>query len=68
MRNESHEHGAVWMKERLIEKAVEWLKDTVCYYHHWEWNGDTYEKEIVVDVETLINDFKKDMGKMFKEE
>ena len=55
-------------KQALIDKACEWLKDMAWYYHNWEWNGDTYEKEIVVDVEKFINDFKKAMEEEEEEE
>lgn len=46
---------------RVIENACEWLEDMACYYAHWEYNGDTYEREVVLDEEELIKDFKKAM-------
>lgn len=52
---------AAWKEQQMIDKAVEWLKDQSCYYHHWEVNGDTYENEIVVDTEKMVEDFKKAM-------
>ena len=45
----------------FLGKACEWLKDQACYYSHWEYNGDTYEKEIVVDTDKMIEDFKNYM-------
>lgn len=51
------------MKKQLIDKACEWLKDMAIYYCYWEFNGDTYEKEIVCDTEKLINDFKQEIEK-----
>lgn len=50
-----------WKEKQMIEKACEWLEDMACYYAHWEYNGDTYEKEVVYDTEKLIKDFKKSM-------
>lgn len=58
---EAFEAGAEWADKTMIERTVEWLKDMACYYAHWEYNGDTYEKEIVYDTEKLIEDFKKYM-------
>ena len=52
---------AKWKEQQMIDKACEWLKDMACYYAYWEYNGDTYEKEVVYDTEKLINDFKKAM-------
>lgn len=52
---------AEWKEQQMIEKACEWLEDMACYYAHWEYNGDTYEKEVVYDTEKLIEDFKKAM-------
>ena len=49
------------MQQQMIVKACEWLEVMACYYAHWEYNGDTYEKEIVYDTEKLIEDFKKAM-------
>ena len=48
-------------KEQMIEKACEWLEDQAAYYSHWEYNGDTYEKEIVVDTDKMIEQFKNYM-------
>lgn len=53
--------AAMAMAEWMIDKACEWLKDMACYYAHWEYNGDTYEKEVVYDTELLIKDFVKAM-------
>jgi hypothetical protein len=55
------EKGARWADETMINNACEWLKDMACIYAHWEYNGDTYEKEIVFYTEKLIKDFKKAM-------
>lgn len=44
-----------------MEKACEWLEDQVCYYSSMEYNGDTYEKEIVVDTDKMIEHFKNYM-------
>jgi hypothetical protein len=52
---------AKWKNETMIEKACEWLKDMACIYAYWEYNGDTYEKEVVYDTEQLIKDFIKAM-------
>lgn len=52
---------AKWKEQQMIEKAVEWLKDMVCYYSYWDYNGDTYEKEIAVDTDQMIEDFSKAM-------
>jgi hypothetical protein len=30
-------------------------------YAHWEYNGDTYEKEILFNTRNFIEDFKKAM-------
>lgn len=59
--NPSFIAGAKWAEKMMIEKACEWLEDMACYYAHWEYNGDTYEKEVVYDTEKLIEDFKKAM-------
>lgn len=53
--------GAKWSDKTMIDKACEWLKDMACYYAHWEYNGDTYEKEVIYDTEKLIEDFRKAM-------
>lgn len=53
--------GAEWKEQQMVEKVCEWIKDQVCYYYHWEVNGDTYENEIVVDSEKMIEDFKQAM-------
>ena len=45
----------------FLEKTCEWLEDQACYYSHWEYNGDTYEKEIVVDTDKMIEQFKNYM-------
>lgn len=45
----------------FLNKACEWLEDQACYYSHWEYNGDTYEKEIVVDTDKMIEQFKNYM-------
>lgn len=45
----------------MIQNACEWLEDMACYYAHWEYNGDTYEKEIVFDTQKFIEDFQKAM-------
>lgn len=52
---------AEWKEQQMIDKACEWLEDMACYYAHWEYNGDTYEKEIVFDDQKFIEDFKKAM-------
>jgi len=52
---------AEWKEQQMIEKACEWLEDMACYYAHWEYNGDTYEKEIVFDTQKFIEDFQKAM-------
>lgn len=52
---------AKWKEQHMIEKASEWLKDMVCYYLHWVFDGDTYEDEIEVDTEKMIEDFKQAM-------
>lgn len=52
---------AEWEEKQMIDKACEWLEDMACYYAHWEYNGDTYENEVVYDTEGLIKDFKKSM-------
>ena len=59
--NPSFIAGARYADQTMIKKACEWLQDMACYYAHWEYNGDTYEKEIVYDTEKLIKDFKKAM-------
>lgn len=53
--------GAKWAEKTMIVKAVNWLEDMACIYAYWEYNGDTYEKEVVYDTEQLIKDFKKAM-------
>lgn len=55
------EEGAKWADKTMIVKVCEWLKDMACIYAYWEYNGDTYEKEVVYDTEQLIKDFKKAM-------
>ena len=52
---------AEWKEQQMMKKACEWLNDMACYYAHCEYNGDTYEKEVVYDTEKLIKDFKKAM-------
>jgi len=52
---------AEWKGQRMIQKACEWLEDMACIYAYWEYNVDTYEKEVVYDTEQLIKDFKKAM-------
>lgn len=54
--NESHESGAVWMKERLIEKAVKWLEDNQSAYREYDESGFYHEKS-----QHFIEDFKKAM-------
>lgn len=48
-------------KQQWIDKACEWIKDNATYYAYWEWNGDTYEKEVVFDAEECDEAFKKAM-------
>ena len=52
---------AEWKERQMMDKACELLKDMACYYAHWEYNGDTYEKEVIYDTEKLIKDFKQAM-------
>lgn len=52
---------AEWKERQMIQKACDWLEDMACYYAHWEYNGDTYEKEIVFDTKKFIEDFQKAM-------
>lgn len=52
---------AEWKEQQMIDKAREWLTDMACIYAYWEYNGDTYEKEVVYDTEQLIKDFIKAM-------
>jgi endonuclease/exonuclease/phosphatase (EEP) superfamily protein YafD len=44
-------------KQQWIEKTCEWIKDNATYYAYWEWNGDTYEKEMVFDAECCAEAF-----------
>lgn len=50
------ELGAVWMKERLIEKAVKWLEDNQPAYREYDESGFYHEKS-----QHFIEDFKKAM-------
>lgn len=52
---------AQWKEKQMIEKACEWLEDMACYYAHWEYDGDTYEREIIFNTKKFIEDFKKAM-------
>lgn len=52
---------ARWERDQMIKKACDWLKDMACIYAYWEYNGDTYEKEVVYDTEQFIKDFIKAM-------
>lgn len=59
--NPSFIAGAKWMEKQMIKNACEWLEDMAWEYAYWEYNVDTYEKEVDYDTEKLIEDFKKAM-------
>lgn len=56
--------GAEWMQERMIEKAVEWMKEEMCYRDqssgrgHW---GEIETLGVYDSLEEFIDDFKKAM-------
>lgn len=48
--------GAEWADETMIEKVCDWIKTHIEEYYTYDvWKGDC------IDVDTLINDFKKAM-------
>ena len=57
--------GAQWAdqhpKDNLvdIDNVCEFIKNNASYYAYWEWNGDTYEKEVFFDTEKCIDAFKQ---------
>ena len=59
--------GAEWADQHQkgnlaeLDKVCEWIKNNAAYYAHWEWNGDTYEKEVVFDAEGCAKAFKQSM-------
>lgn len=54
-------------KQQWIEKTCEWIKDNATYYAHWEWNGNTYEKEVVFDAECCVDAFEESIKAMEEE-
>lgn len=48
--------GAEWMQEMMIEKAVEWLKEELCYCF-----GVVETLTLYDSVDEFINDFKQAM-------
>lgn len=56
---------AEWKEQCIIKKACEWLEKNISNYQNWEYNEfhQCVEYDGSVDIEKMINDFRKAMTK-----
>lgn len=56
---------AEWKERQMINKTCEWLRKNIMNYRNWEYNEfhQCVEYDGSVDIEKMINDFRKAMTK-----